>query len=118
MQRHREYTPEDIECLTIAYRKKTDEELLDIIRQATKELGRPPNRADIPASRAFKSRFGPWPRVLEAAGVKEVSPVYQRRVATRKAKHRAKRQREWEIKKAKRQEKNGINGNEEEAKDI
>ena len=40
-----------------------------------------------------------------AAGVKPVSEVYARRAEARKAKHRAKRRREWEIREAKRQAK-------------
>lgn len=97
------YTDDELRAFTAKYKKMSDEELLDIIREKYKELGRMPNRSDIPVSGYFKSRFGPWPRVLEAAGVKPVSEVYARRVEARKAKHRAKRQREWEIREAKRQ---------------
>ena len=99
------YTEDELRKITAYYKKLSDDQLLDIIREKNRELGRLPNRADVPASGYFKSRFGPWPRVLEAAGVKPVSEVYARRVEARKAKHRAKRQREWEIREAKRQAK-------------
>ena len=48
----------------------TDEELLQIIRDKTEELGRLPLKSDIPEYHFIKCRFGPWPRALEAAGVK------------------------------------------------
>ena len=77
------YTEEEYEKILDDYQRKTDEELLDIIRNRAKELGRPPKRTEIPASHYFKHRFGPWPRVLEQAGVKGVSEVHQRRVKSR-----------------------------------
>ena len=56
----------------------TDEELLQIIRDKTEELGRLPLKSDIPEYHFIKCRFGPWPRALEAAGVKEVGERYLR----------------------------------------
>lgn len=56
---------------------RTDEEKKDwAIRQLqekARELGRPPNKADFAdAPRArIKAFLGPWPRALEAAGLKE-----------------------------------------------
>ncbi len=70
------YTQEELDFIVIEYKKKTDRELLDIIRRATKELGRLPTKADIPAAYYFKQKFGPWPRVLEAAGVKPLQLYY------------------------------------------
>ena len=99
------YTEDELRKITARYKKLSDDQLLDIIREKNRELGRLPNRADVPASGYFQHRFGPWPRVLEAAGVKPVSEVYVRRAEARKAKHRAKRRREWEIREAKRQAK-------------
>lgn len=92
-----------LEQLTAYYRTLSDEQLLDIIREKTKQLGRPPKKNEVPAAGYFKHRFGPWPRILEAAGVKPVSEVYARRAESRKAKHQAKRQNAWEKREAKRQ---------------
>ena len=82
-----QYSREELGFIVIEYQKKTDQELLDIIRRATKELGRLPTKADIPAAYYFKQKFGPWPRVLEAAGVKPVSETYERREQARREKH-------------------------------
>jgi len=45
------------------------------LRGRTQELGHPPRKADFDdATRArIKAYLGPWPRALEAAGVKERS---------------------------------------------
>lgn len=81
------YTEKQLEEIVYEYSQKTDEELLDVVRKYTEELGRVPKREEVPGSRYIKSRFGPWPRVLERAGVKEPSPVYERRAKARKEKH-------------------------------
>ena len=99
------YTQEELDFIVIEYKKKTDRELLDIIRRATKELGRLPTKADIPAAYYFKQKFGPWPRVLEAAGVKPVSETYERREQARKEKHNSKRKLKKQNKKKSNQEK-------------
>lgn len=49
----------------------SDEELLEIVRKKTKELGRLPKKHEVLGFVCLKMRFGPWPRVLERAGVKE-----------------------------------------------
>lgn len=43
------------------------------LRQRAEELGQPPRKADVDdATRArIKTFLGPWPRALEAAGLKE-----------------------------------------------
>lgn len=74
------------------YSKMSDEELYEMIRNKTEELGRTPRVGEIPASRDIKRRLGAWPRVLEKAGVKEPSEVYLRRVEARKAKKLYKRE--------------------------
>lgn len=79
----RNYTQEELDFIVLKYKSKTDEELLKLIRDITKELGRPPKKEDVPAYYYLKQRFGPWPRMLERAGVKEVSPTYQRRKQAR-----------------------------------
>ena len=68
------------------YAKMSDEELCEMIRKKTQELGRTPRVGEIPAARDIKRRLGAWPRVLEKAGVKEPSDIYQRRVEARKVK--------------------------------
>ena len=59
----------------------SDEELFGVIRRCTEELGHPPAKHEIDYADYFKRRFGPWPRVLEMAGVKPLSKVKERRVA-------------------------------------
>jgi len=45
------------------------------------ELGRPPNKSDFSGEEvsAIKQVLGPWPRALEAAGLKPPRPPKQRR---------------------------------------
>jgi len=77
------------------YDKMTDEEIFGMIREYTAKLGRAPKKTEIPGAFYFKHRFGPWPRFLEAAGVKPVSETYKRRMESRqdrvKKKHRKKK---------------------------
>ena len=68
------------------YAKMSDEELCEMIRKKTQELGRTPRVGEIPAARDIKRRLGAWPRVLEKAGVKEPSEIYLRRVVALKEK--------------------------------
>ncbi|MCI6729231.1 MAG: hypothetical protein PUK81_06885 [Firmicutes bacterium] len=44
------------------------------LRRRAGELGRPPVKSDFPPEQAqrIKAALGPWPRALEAAGLKEV----------------------------------------------
>jgi len=53
------------------HRKDTDEELLAYLRDCAAKLGRVPNKHEVAGFILIKSRFGPWPRVLERAGLKE-----------------------------------------------
>lgn len=89
-----------------AYRLMDDEQLLDVIRKMTEELGRLPNRSDVPGDYYFRNKFGPWPRVLEAAGVKPVSEVKLRRDEARRKKHIEQHIRRKMKSKAKRAEQN------------
>ncbi|CDB02153.1 putative uncharacterized protein [Firmicutes bacterium CAG:145] len=75
------------------YAKMSDEELCEMIRKKTQELGRTPRVGEIPAARDIKRRLGAWPRVLEKAGVKEPSEIYLRRVEARKVKRLKKKER-------------------------
>jgi hypothetical protein len=49
----------------------SDEELLRYLYQCVAELGHTPNKREVVGYTYLKSRFGPWPRVLEKAGLKE-----------------------------------------------
>ena len=52
------------------------------------ELGRLPNKSDFSGEdvSAVKRAFGPWPRALEAAGLKPPRPPKQRREKPRRKK--------------------------------
>lgn len=49
----------------------SDEELLEIVRKSAEELKRLPKKHEVIGFACIKARFGPWPRVLEKAGLKE-----------------------------------------------
>ena len=51
----------------------SDEDLLAYLKKCYEELGRLPKRYEIVGFEMLKRRFGPWPRVLEKAGLKEKS---------------------------------------------
>ncbi len=55
--------------------EKTDKRIyaLNILRQKYDELGRLPKRSDFDSDTVclIKQKLGPWPRALEAAGLKE-----------------------------------------------
>lgn len=54
--------------------KMTDEDVFLYLRKKAVQLGRPPKRSDfVELDGKLKMRFGPWPRLLEAAGLKPVS---------------------------------------------
>ena len=59
--------------MTPEEKKRWAEELL---REKQKDLGRPPKKEDFDdATRSrIKAFLGPWPRALEAAGLKEPKP--------------------------------------------
>ncbi len=69
------------------YRELTDAELLQLVRDFVAENNRMPGRADLVYDGVLKQRFGPWARMLEKAGVKEVSEVYLERHRRRREKH-------------------------------
>ena len=58
------------------------------------ELGRLPNKSDFPGQdvEAIKQVFGPWPRALEAAGLKPPRPPKQYALNQRRGKPRRKKQ--------------------------
>ena len=49
----------------------------ELLRQKHKELGRLPRKDDFdePTRSRIKAFLGPWPRALEAAGLKEPKPI-------------------------------------------
>lgn len=54
------------------YKKKSDEQLYQYLRDIADELGRVPKKSEVPAFGYIKSRLGKWPRILEDAGIKPV----------------------------------------------
>ena len=68
------------------YKEKTDEELLQLVRDFTEENGREPMQADVLYDRELKARFGPWPRMLERAGTRPVGTHYLEKKERRKKK--------------------------------
>lgn len=70
--------------------KITREDCILLIQQKTSELGRFPKKSDFDNETVsmIKSYFGPWPRALEAAGVKEpnLQKIEQKREKRRRAK--------------------------------
>lgn len=55
------------------HRNDTDEELILYLRDCAEKLGRCPKKTDITGHTYLKTRLGPWPRILERAGLKEKS---------------------------------------------
>ena len=68
------------------YRTLSDEELLQLVRDFTKENGREPMQADVLYDRELKERFGPWTRMLERAGTRPVAQSYLDKKRRRKEK--------------------------------
>ena len=68
------------------YKKMTDEELLQLVRDFTEENGREPMQADVLYDRELKQRFGPWNRMLERAGTRPVAQSYLDKKRRRKEK--------------------------------
>ncbi len=56
---------------TQRHKNDTDEQLLEYIRSCSKRLGHIPRKREIEGYTYIKNRLGPWPRVLEKAGLKE-----------------------------------------------
>ena len=72
--------------LRMPYKRMTDEELLQLVRDFTKENGREPMQADVLYDRELKARFGPWNRMLERAGTRPVAQSYLDKKRRRKEK--------------------------------
>ena len=77
--------------MTNEEKKSLAEELL---RQKAKELGRLPRKDDFdePTRSRIKAFLGPWPRALEAAGLKEPRVVPEKSKKRKKAATKSKKQ--------------------------
>lgn len=66
---------------------------VELLQNKSMELGRLPKKSDFSkeSSSFIRQILGPWPRALEAAGLKEVSPVYLSRKDHARAKRIKKR---------------------------
>ena len=77
--------------LAAPYRKLSDEQLLQLVRDFTMEYGREPVRKDVLYDRELKKRFGPWTRMLEKAGTRPVAEHYlegKKRRREKRARHK------------------------------
>ena len=73
------------------YKEMSDEELLQLVRDFTREHGREPTQRDVIYDRELKARFGPWNRMLERAGTRPVAQSYldkQQRRREKRARHK------------------------------
>ena len=70
------------------------------MRDFVAENGKLPARTDLIYDNVLKQRFGPWGRMLEKAGVKEVSEVY----LDRRRRRKEKRERYKEYRRQKREQ--------------
>ena len=61
------------------HKNDTDEELLAYLRSSVAKTGHVPSKHEVVGFTYIKRRLGPWPRVLEKAGLKEVRPKNVRR---------------------------------------
>lgn len=75
-----------LNALRAPYVKMSDEELLQLVRDFTRENGREPTQRDVIYDRELKARFGPWPRMLERAGTRPVGTHYLEKKERRKEK--------------------------------
>lgn len=69
----------------------TDEQVLALIRIQVQRLGHIPAKYEAECVLYLKRRFGPWPRLLEKAGVKPVSKNRQRKLVRRRKKRKSSR---------------------------
>ena len=71
----------------------TREDCLLALREAADRLGRLPKKGDFDDHTAMmvKSFFGPWPRALEAAGLKEPDPMREEKRREKRLAARARR---------------------------
>ena len=86
------------------YQRMSDEALLDVLRQKAEELGRLPTKSDVACFVYFKYRFGPWPRILEKAGLKPVSEGNLRRKERNKRRQMEMRKRTMDERRRRREE--------------
>ncbi|WP_054875796.1 homing endonuclease associated repeat-containing protein [Oxobacter pfennigii] len=77
------------ECIT-QYRRETDEQLYQRVRDLATKLGRLPIKSEIPAFDYLKYRLGNWPRIMENAGLKPVSEKRRRMLEQRVQKKKEK----------------------------
>ena len=75
-----------LNALRAPYVALTDEELLQLVRDFTRENGREPTQRDVIYDRELKARFGPWNRMLERAGTRPVGTHYLEKKERRKEK--------------------------------
>ena len=80
-------TPEEKQMIEI-YEHMTDEEIFQFVRNTAEELGHIPTKNDLLCPWYLKERFGPWPRFMEKAGVKEVSERRKKKLAELEKKKR------------------------------
>ena len=66
----------------------------ELLRQKAMELGRLPRKDDFdePTRSRIKAFLGPWPRALEAAGLKEPRPISEKSGKRKKAATKSKNQ--------------------------
>ena len=66
----------------------------ELLRQKHKELGRLPRKDDFdePTRSRIKAFLGPWPRALEAAGLKEPRAIAPKSAKRKKAATKSKKQ--------------------------
>ena len=66
----------------------------ELLREKHKELGRLPRKDDFdePTRSRIKAFLGPWPRALEAAGLKEPRPTLEKSGKRKKAATKSKNQ--------------------------
>lgn len=83
------------------YEKMSDEEVLGLLRIYAARLDHLPAKHEIPDADYFRKRFGPWPRVLEKAGLKAPSPTKLRRQEADRKKRQESRKRTAEKKQPK-----------------
>ena len=74
----------ELKRLSEPYKKMSDEELLQLVRDFVRECGREPMRKDVLYDRELKYRFGPWTRMLEKAGTRPVAEHYLERKKRRR----------------------------------
>lgn len=64
----------------------TRKECQELLQRKYEEVGRYPTKSDFSEAEvaSIKSYFGPWPRALEAAGVKPPKPVTKKQIREQK----------------------------------